>query len=302
MRILITGIRGFIGARLARALANAGHDVVGMDLRGRIEERASVTNLGDCQRFCRDAEIVVHCAAIHQAEKVRHDPDAVAAVNLGGTQNLLSAAAAAGTRRLIYLSTAKVYGEPERLPSAENDQLRPAGPYATSKLSGEKLCLEAHAKHGIELAMVRPFSVYGPEQDLDTGYVGMLMTALQNGAVPVLPGKPEFQRDFVHIDDVIGLLMHCIEQPLLQPETVNAGYGQCHRLDHLVKTLSQVAGQAIDVEFSSPSPNTIRNSCADTSRAQQLFGYQPTIELSEGLSETLDWFIGVPDTRGSIAS
>ncbi len=302
MRILITGIRGFIGARLARSLANAGHDVMGMDLRGRLEERASVTNVDDCQRFCRDVEIVVHCAAIHQAEKVRQNPDAVAAVNLNGTLNLLNAATAAGTRRLVYLSTAKVYGDPEELPSAEDDKLRPAGPYATSKLSGEQLCLEAHVEHGLELAIIRPFSVYGPEQDLDTGYVGMLMTALRDGTVPILPGKPEFKRDFVHIDDVVKLLMHCIDMPLTRPETLNAGYGQCHRLDALVQTLSQVSQQSIDAQFSPPSPNTLRNACADMARAQELFGYQAQVNLAAGLKETLDWFVEIPDACGRAAS
>ncbi len=120
------------------------------------------------------------------------NPQAVIDVNVGGTGNLLDAAAASGVRRFVYLSTAKIYGEPARMPSRESDPLCPLDPYATSKLAAEERCRELHLSHGLEVAMVRPFSVYGAGQDLDTGYVGCCLRPFVMAWTQSFPGNLTF--------------------------------------------------------------------------------------------------------------
>jgi len=294
MHVLITGSQGFIGIALKAALRARGHEVREMDLRGAGERRGDVTSADDCHAFCRDIDVVIHGAAVHHAVQVRSRPDEVVRVNVGGTDKLLSAAEAARVRRFVYLSTAKVYGEPACLPSRETDPLAPIDPYATAKLAAESRCLAASRATGMELAILRPFSVYGVGQDLDTGYIGMLLAALSHGLDPVLP---DFMRDFVYIDDLVEIACACMLQPLAEPTILNVASGRSHRLDALVNDFRTLTVHPINARFKQPSADTIMRSCGDITLANRLFGYTPQVGLRDGLARCRDWALSAkPET------
>ena len=187
-------------------LLDAGHEVVGMDCVGGARIRVGdITRLEDCVAACEGADVVIHSAGIHSAGQVAENPMQMVDVNVKGTLNILQAAERAGTRRIVYLSSAKVYGEPERLPSLETDLPRPREPYALAKLAAEQYCQNFHDTCGMEAVVIRPFSVYGPGQEPNSGYVGMALEALRTNGVVSFPGRADYLRDFVHISDVARL-------------------------------------------------------------------------------------------------
>jgi len=289
MRVLITGSRGFIGSNLIRAFRKDGVDVREMDLLGHDTTRGDVNSERDCRRFCEGVDAIVHGAAIHHATQVRARPDEVMRVNVGGTDNLLSAADAAGVRRFVYLSTAKIYGDPARLPSKESDPADPLDAYATTKLAAEKHCLEWQSASGAELAILRPFSVYGVGQDLDTGYIGMLLMALQNGVEPEFPGDAGFVRDFVYIDDLVQLTRASVFKPLVGHTTLNVASGRTCTLGALGEAMSSLLGRPVKPRYRQPPEGTITRAAGDISAAAERFGYRPQVELRDGLKRAVDW-------------
>jgi len=297
MRILVTGGLGFIGNALAAKLRAEGHQVTAMDTRENPDRdsrdflRGSVLTPADCARACAGADTIVHSAAMHRASAVAANPLSAIELNVKGTTNLLAAAVAAGARRLVFLSTAKVYGDAAVLPSAEDDALEPVETYALSKVAAEHHLHRQAETAGIEIVIVRPFSVYGPGQDLGSGYVGMLLTSLLGQRDVSMPGRAEFRRDFVHIDDVTWLLGAAVSSPSLPHMTIlNAGSGESHSLGALLETAASITGKDTAISFRVPSADTLTRSHACLRRCESLLGYRPRYSLRDGLTDTIAWF------------
>ncbi|NCF64190.1 MAG: NAD-dependent epimerase/dehydratase family protein [Gammaproteobacteria bacterium] len=291
MRIAITGGYGFIGAAVAKALRNEGHSVKATDIAGA--DARHIRNVlipDDCAHICRGADVVIHSAAIHNAATISADPTDMVGLNIDGTANMLTAAVSEGAQRFIYLSTGKIYGDASYRPSRESDLPRPREQYALTKLAGEYYLENFSRKHGLECLSIRPFSVYGPGQDLHTGYIGMLIESLLNGTPTQLPGAGDFLRDFVHISDVARLCAVAATAPLPPFSVLNSGSGQATRLDDLVRITQDLSEERIQTSFRKPGAGTLTRSCGDMATAFELFGYQPMIDLQTGLPETLEWF------------
>ena len=135
-------------------------------------------SVGACEGACRGVDVVIHSAGVHLAPAVSRQPIHAIETNVHGTLNLLKSAAAAGVSRFVFLSSSKVYGEPDRLPSAEDDLPRPCESYGLSKVVCEYYCKRFREEMEMDTVIVRPFSVYGPGQDLETGFVGMIIRSL----------------------------------------------------------------------------------------------------------------------------
>ena len=296
MQALITGGLGFLGRALGSQLETEGHDVRLMDIRdGAPPEvdhyRGTVLSPEDCQRACEGAETVVHGAAVHQVHSVGYDPLAAAEVNVTGTINLFDAAIKTGTRRFVFLSTSKVYGNSSELPSGEHDPLAPRDVYALSKLAGEHHLRVSQPDTDIEVILVRPFSVYGPGQDLNTGYVGMVLESLLDERRIELPGFPDHKRDFVHLDDVTRLCATVVGAESLPGLTiVNVGSGETVSLAQLVTSASRIVGSDLPIGYRTPPAGTLTRSHANMDYAAARFGFRPAIHLAEGLADTIEWF------------
>lgn len=291
MRIAITGGHGFIGSATGDYLRGIGHAVRKTDVgASRPLEKANVMDPRDCARICRGADVVIHCAAVHNAVSTRADPIGMIAINVGGTANMLTAAAAAGVRRFVFLSSAKIYGDSRGRASLETDLPQPKEQYALSKLAGEHYLEHFHRTYGMECVAIRPFSVYGPGQDLHTGYIGMVIEAMLDGTHIDLPGQPGYQRDFVHIDDVARLCGLAAVESLPGYTVLNAGSGQPASLEHIAERLAAVGSEDLSLAYRPGSPGTLVQTWADMEQAREVLGYRPAIELDAGLSETLHWF------------
>jgi UDP-N-acetylglucosamine 4-epimerase len=298
MRILISGGLGFMGSALAVKLLSAGHEVRMLDTRDCDElgpaeyHRGSVLASADCAAACDGIDVVVHSAAIHDTAAVDANPLAAIEINVKGTTNLFSSAVAAGAGRFIYMSSAKVYGDPGDLPSTETDVLEPRETYALSKVSGEHHLHLMQADSGIEVAILRPFSVYGPAQDLGSGYVGMLLASVLGERDVRLPGHPGFRRDFVHIDDATQLCADVTTADSLPGlRILNVGSGQSNTLRRLLEHASDIMGFDVPIGYRAPGPGTLTRTHACLKRSAAQFGYRPTYDLHEGLAHTIKWFM-----------
>ncbi len=297
MRISITGGLGFIGSALGSVLSEAGHDVRLVDIREGAATpevnylHGSLLNAEDCRATCEGMDAVVHGAAIHQVNEVAKNPLSSIELNVTGTLNLLRAAITAGIRRFIFLSSAKVIGESDGLPSAETELPQPLETYALSKLAGEHFCHILQPQSAMDIVIVRPYSVYGPKQEIDTGYIGMILSSLTTGEELHLPGQPEFVRDFVHIDDVTSLCLAALTATLPGVTTLNAGSGQSTSLRELVTVASEVSGVELEGRYFPPGPGTVERMLACTKYAESVLGYRPMYSLREGLTQTIEWFL-----------
>ena len=241
MKILVTGVHGFLGAGIATAAHEQGHDVVGVDLltQGRALPDGVRVVQGDVARPAAlrgeldGVDVVFHSAALHRSDQIAHDPVTSIEVNLRGTRLMLEMSAEAGVPRFVHLSSAKVYGEPTAFPSSEEDLINPVEPYGLAKAVSELTCAYIAARTAMRCVAVRPFSVYGPGQDLTTGYVGQLLQSRLTGRPVTFSGEPDYVRDFVHDDDVVGI---CLAAALTDHDfaVVIAGSGEATSLRALV--------------------------------------------------------------------
>jgi nucleoside-diphosphate-sugar epimerase len=287
-----------MGSALAVKLLSAGHEVRMLDTRdcdgaGCVEYyRGSVLESGDCTAACDGVDVVVHSAAIHDAAAIDANPLAAIEINVKGTTNLFASAVTAGAGRFIYMSSAKVYGDPGDLPSTETDVLEPRETYALSKVSGEHHLHLMQADSGIEVAILRPFSVYGPGQDLGSGYVGMLLASLLGERAIRLPGHPDFRRDFVHIDDATQLSADVtIADSLPGLRILNVGSGKSSSLRRLLEHASDIMGFDMPIGYRAPSPGTLTRTHACLKRSAAEFEYRPIYDLHDGLAHTIKWFM-----------
>ncbi len=296
MKVLITGVHGFIGSALAHSAVQGGHTVVGVDrtIRGRdVPDEVELVE-GDITRTAawrsafRDVDVVMHSAAVHRSDEIADGPIRSIEVNLRGTRLMLETAAESGVRSFVNLSSAKVYGDPLGFPSSEDDLLNPVEPYGLAKTLGEQYCNYFSSRGTMRCVSIRPFSVYGPRQDLSTGYIGQLIEGWLTDRPVTLSGHPGVLRDFVHIDDVVNLCMAAAD-PSCTHRIVNAGSGHATSLSTLVGAFASMCGDSMLVDYADASPGTIERTLAKVTRTVELLGRSP-VPLAAGLRETLAWF------------
>lgn len=301
-RYLVTGGAGFVGSHLVEALVHGGSDVRVLDnlstgqeanladVRSAIElVRGDVRDLDAVRAAMAGVDAVFHLAAIPSVARSVSDPLETFAVNVQGTQHVLSAALAAGVRRVVYASSAAIYGNPTRLPVAEDQQPAPLSPYGAHKLAGEHLCHVFAHTLGLETVALRYFNIYGPRQDPSSPYSGVIskfLEASRAGAHPVIYGDGEQTRDFVHVADVVRANLLAARSGAASGRAFNVGTGRAISLNELLR----VAMRALSAEGhpvrGESRAGDIRHSVADITQARLALGYEPTVDLAEGLYAT----------------
>ena len=314
--LVVTGGAGFIGSHVARRLLEKGHRVIVVDdlsARGSSEEAERLQRLGaelvrvDVSDY--DALLaglrsvlrgekplaVLHLAAVVSLEAARRDPLRAAQVNTLGTVNAALAAAALGAERLVYASTAAVYGEPQVVPVPETHPASPANVYGETKLAGERLAAQVARDRGLHMVSLRLFNVYGPGMRPGpySGVVLRFAEALLEGRQPVIYGDGNQTRDFVHVDDVARAFEAALETPYRGP--VNIGTGRETSVKELLKEMCRQARrlglltECPEPVHAEPRPGDVRRSAADTRLARAALHWSPSRTLEEGLRETLEW-------------
>lgn len=296
---LVTGIAGFIGSAVARALLRQGHQVTGVDnlttgYRDNVPAGAAFIK-ADCQDAAlydtvlprTPFDAIFHIAGQSSGEVSFDDPAYDLRTNTESTLHLLRFARRTGCTRLIYASTMSVYGCQPDEPVHETAPAAPLSFYGVGKLASEHY-LRLHEQFGIRSTALRLFNVYGHGQNMDNmrqGMVSIFMAMmLRNGHIHV-KGSPERYRDFVHIDDVVRAFLLCLGQQRSHGEVINiAGSGRV-TVGQLVEELRALHPTPVTVEFSGCTAGDMHGIHADKDKARTVLGYTPQVSLRQGLED-----------------
>jgi UDP-N-acetylglucosamine/UDP-N-acetyl-alpha-D-glucosaminouronate 4-epimerase len=304
---LVTGVAGFIGSSIARALIARGDKVRGVDnfSTGKWENLSGLEtieliegdlNEGDvATRGCRGVDYVFHEAAVASVPRSIESPVECNEANVGGTVKLLHAAHNAAVKRVIFAASSSVYGNSPTLPKREDMLPAPLSPYAVSKLAGEHYMSTFWQVYGLETVSLRYFNVFGPYQDPTSHYSGVLsifISKMLRGERPTVFGDGEQSRDFTYIDDVVtgNLLAASADADRVAGRVFNLATGSRTTLIETVRILRDLTSYHGDLSQGPERSGDVRHSVADISRAQAQFRYEPKVLFREGLQKTIDWY------------
>ena len=304
--VLITGIAGFIGSSLARALLKEGATVRGLDdmssgkhenleeIRDSIDFReATVEDAGAVADACRGVDFVFHEAAIPSVPKSVEDPVGTNGPNLTGTLTVLEGARKAGVRRVLYAASSAAYGDAPGLPKTEAMLPAPMSPYAVQKVAGEHYLASYTRVFGLETVALRYFNIFGPRQDPTSQYSGVLarfISQMTAGQQPTIFGDGSTSRDFTYIDNVVSANLLAAKAPSqVAGKVFNVATGRAVTLLEAFEHIRREVGYAGEVKFGPEREGDIKHSVADISRAQQELGYRVVTEFEEGLRQTIAW-------------
>jgi nucleoside-diphosphate-sugar epimerase len=307
---LITGIGGFIGSSLARALLSRGAPVRGVDnfatgkreniaeILDRIDFRdADILDLGAMKRACEGVDYVLHQAAIPSVPKSVLDPWASNQANVDGTVSVLVAARDAKVKRVVYAASSSAYGDTPTLPKHEGMTPNPISPYAVAKLASEHYMISFYRCYGLETVALRYFNIFGPRQDPSSPYSGVLakfITLMLRGEQPTIFGDGEQSRDFTHIDNAVEANLLACEAPASEAagQVFNVATGRRITLNETVKMLRGLTSYSGETKYAPERGGDIKHSLADISKAETHLHYRPKVNFEEGLRRTVDWYRG----------
>jgi UDP-glucose 4-epimerase len=306
-KVLITGIAGFIGSSIARALLAEGAEVRGIDnlstgkianvddLRSRIDLRIEdIQDRNAIEAACVGVDYVFHEAAIPSVPVSVADPVGTNGPNLDGTLLVLEASRAAGVKRVMYAASSAAYGDNPALPKLETMCPEPISPYAVQKVAGEHYLSSYTRVYGLETVALRYFNVFGPKQDPTSQYSGVLarfISLMLKGETPTIYGDGQTSRDFVYIDNVVGANLKAATAPSTAAGKVfNVATGKRTTLLEAYETIKSITGYAGGVDFKPEREGDIKHSLADISLAREVLGYEVAKEFREGLEETIAWY------------
>lgn len=302
MKCLVTGGAGFIGSNLALHLLASGHEVTVLDsLVSGFEKNLQALNGARVLRGdVRDAETVA--CAVAEVETVFHLAASVgntrsidfplldSEVNVLGTLQILEASRRAGVRKVVFSSSAAIFGELKTLPIREDHPVEPDSPYGASKLGAEKLCLSYAKLHELEVVCLRYFNVYGVNQRYDAygNVIPIFAHRILHGLPLTIFGDGQQTRDFVNVKDVAQAN---VKAALAQGVSgaFNIASGSRVSINCLADLMFEAAGRSVPKEFGPPRPGDVRHSLADVSAANRAFGYSPSVSLQDGLAEYMQW-------------
>lgn len=305
---LITGIGGFIGSSIARALLERGQQVRGVDnfstgkreniieIASRIDFReADILDLEAMRSACNGADYVLHQAAIPSVPKSVLDPLGSNRANIDGTVNVLVAARDAKVKRVVYAASSSAYGDTPTLPKYEAMRPDPISPYAVGKLASEQYMISFFRCYGLETVSLRYFNIFGPRQDPSSPYSGVLakfITTMLRGQQPAIYGDGEQSRDFTYIDNAVEANLLACHAPAAHAagQVFNVAIGRRVTLNETFKLLQALTSYSGPPAYGPERDGDIKHSLADISKAASGLGYKPIVDFEEGLRRTVEWY------------
>jgi len=306
MRYLVTGGAGFIGSNTVDELVRRGHGVVVLDdlssgkednlaeVRSKITfMKGSITDIEVVQKAMVQADYVIHLAARTSVPRSVKDPVDTNRINVDGTLNILVAARDNKVKRVVFAASSSAYGDTPTLPKSEDMQPLPISPYGVSKYVGELYAQTFGRCYGLENVSLRYFNIFGPRQDPDSPYSGVLSrfsTAFLDSTPPVVFGDGEQTRDFTYVDNAVQANILACEAPSASGRTFNIGTGHAVSLNQVLQMLQKASGKTLETKYEPSREGDIRDSLADIRLAKEFLGYEPTVLFEEGLERTYSWY------------
>jgi len=301
VKVLVTGGAGFIGSNLVRALLERGDDVRVLDnfstgLRTNIDGLDVEVVEGELRSYervhnaVRGTEVVFHLGALGSVPRSVQDPLTSGAVNVEGTLNVMLAARDEGIRRAVFASSSSIYGNQPELPLQETMAPDPISPYGVAKLAAERYCVSfSRVYHSFETVVLRYFNVFGPRQDPNSQYaavVPLFITAIAAGEPVTIFDDGEQSRDFTYVDNVVAANLLAADAEGASGRIFNVSAGASVTVNRLAETIGRLLDQPVERRFLPPRPGDLRDSWADVGEARRMLGFEPRVELEEGLRRT----------------
>jgi UDP-glucuronate 4-epimerase len=314
VNFLVTGGAGFIGSHVCERLLLSGQAVWAFDdlnnfydprlkrrnlreiqalgkpfkfVKGSLASRAALAELLGSVKF----DQIIHLAARAGVRPSLEEPALYQRVNVEGTVNLLEAARNARVRKIIIASSSSVYGVNSKVPFAESDPIFSAiSPYAASKLACEALGHVYHHVYGMDVAMVRFFTVYGPRQRPDLAIHKFTKLIHAGKPIPVFGDPNQSGRDYTYITDIVDGVIACTRKEFGY-EIINLGGSRAVKLSRLVELLESALGRKARIDRQPPQPGDVPMTCADIGKARAKLGYQPRVKIEAGIPLFVDWFL-----------
>jgi len=312
VNFLVTGGAGFVGSHVCERLLKAGHSVWTLDdLNDFYDPQIKRSNLRQIQALAKPFEFtqgdltdsallsevfaatqfdqVIHLAARAGVRPSLEEPALYQRVNVEGTVQLLECVRKHGVKKIIIASSSSVYGVNAKSPFSESDPIfTPISPYAASKLACEALGHVYHHVYGIDVVMLRFFTVYGPRQRPDLAIHKFARLIRDGKPIPVF-GDGSTARDYTYIDDILEGVLACTRQNFGY-EIFNLGESQTVKLNYLIELLEKALGRTATVSRQPLQPGDVPLTCADISKARARLGYQPSVTIERGIPRFVEWF------------
>lgn len=302
MKILITGGSGFIGSHIVEHYQDIADEIRVLDnlrtgyrrnLDGlkHVFIEGSVTDRDAVAKAVEGVDYVFHLAALVSVPESMAKPGECVDINVHGLLHVLEASAAAGVKKLVFASSAAIYGDNPAVPKLESMLPEPKSPYAITKLDGEYYLDLFHRERGLETAAIRFFNVFGPRQDPKGAYAAavpiFIEKALKGGDITV-HGDGEQTRDFIYVKDIVGALSFAVETPGVTG-VFNAGYGGQITINELAGKIIASAGSASRVLHGPERAGDVKHSRSSAGKLRAA-GWQPEHSLDDALATTLEFF------------
>jgi UDP-glucose 4-epimerase len=306
-RVLVTGGAGFVGSNVVTRLLELGSSVTVLDdfftgLRenvSRFEGRArviegSVVDEALVGRLVAESDYVIHMAARNIIASTRN-PREDFATNIGGTLNVLMAARESGIRRVVYTSSASVYGNPRHLPIDEGDATNMLSPYAVSKYAGENYCKAFFENYGLSVSSLRYSNVYGPSQRPENPYCGVVAKFFANamsGEPLLIHGDGDQTRDYTYVRDAVEATLLSAVSPRADGQVYNVGTGRETSVNQLAAMIIRITGQNVTPRhIDRRDIDNIRRRVLSIEKARSELRWVPDTTMENGLRATHDWLL-----------
>ncbi len=281
MKAIVTGGKGFIGSHLVSALEARGDTTVVVDL-----PECDIRDPEALAAACAGADTIFHLAAIASVQQSIEDPVGTHTTNVVGLLNVLEAARHAKVKKVVFASSAAVYGSAAPTPTLESAPLAPESPYGMHKLMGEQYMALYRTLHSIDTTSLRFFNVYGPGQKGDSPYSGVVAKFLElarAGGQPTIFGDGSTVRDFVHVRDVVAAILAAAQSSA--PGPINVGTGKGVTIVELAQAVWSAAGKEAMPVFLPAQEGDIKVSTAAVGLAKEVLGWSASVPLSQGIKE-----------------
>jgi nucleoside-diphosphate-sugar epimerase len=302
---LVTGGAGFIGSHMVEEVVRRGDSVRILDnlstgkaanlsaVRDKVDLReADIRDLDSIRPLFEGVDYVIHLAALASVARSMEDPVETTQVNLGGTLHVLLAARDAKVKRVVMAATAAAYGNDPALPRLETQTPQPLSPYAVTKLASEYYGQIFNDNFGLEVVSLRFFNIFGPRQDPQSPYTGVLskfIVAYLSGATPVIFGDGEQSRDFTYVANVVDASLRACRAPRAAGKVINVGTGKSATLNQTITILNGIFAKQAKPQYGPPRAGDVKHSTADISLARAALGYEPLVPFEDGLRKTVTW-------------
>ncbi len=305
-RYLITGGAGFIGSHLVERLIDDGEDVRVIDnfltgLRSNLEPfqgkfemvEADIRDADAVKRAMTGVDYVLHQAALPSVPRSVENPLETHSICVDGTLHVLEAARDAGVKRVVYAASSSAYGDLDVDLKHEELRAQPVSPYGVAKVSAEMYCHAFYRVYGLETVCLRYFNVFGPRQNHNSAYTGVVaifIPQMLQGKRPTVTGNGAHTRDYTFVRNNVEANLTACTAPDAAGEVINIACSERRSVLDIVNEINEVLGTDLEPEFLPPRPGDILHSRADIAKAERILNFKPSVSFREGLAITVDWY------------